>query len=133
MTEATQVDDAVRRHLGPLGHFKRVTHATEAGWPDFHFVLRGQQGWLEDKLIPPSRRCPSTFTLDQLRWGEAEVAAGGSWHLLGLEPRTRTWMLFNVVQAGMWFAGRDGYGLVVEATGVFPTKELVLALAPRRS
>jgi hypothetical protein len=131
VTEANQVDAAVRRHLGPLGRFKRVTHATEPGWPDWHYVCRGQQGWLEDKLIPPSCRCPGTFTLDQLIWGEAEAAAGGRWHLLGLEPRSRTWLLFNAHQARRWYDGLD-HDLTVEATGLFPTKELVLALAPRR-
>jgi hypothetical protein len=132
MTEANQIDAAVRTHLGVLGRFKRVTHATEPGWPDFYYVLRGISGWLEDKLVPPSRRCPPTFTLDQLLWGEAEVAAGGRWHLLGLEPRTRTWMLFNVAQARAWFENED-HDLVVEEAGPFPTKALVLALSPRRS
>ena len=130
MTEATQVDDAVRRHLGPLGHFKRVTHATEAGWPDWCYTMRGISGWLEDKLIPPSRRCPSLFTLDQLLWGEAEVAAGGRWHLLGLEPRTRTWLLFNAQQARAWFDGLN-HDYMVEAAGPFPMKAIALALAPR--
>jgi hypothetical protein len=130
VTEANQVDAAVKRYLGPLGRFKRVMHP-EPGWPDFHYCLRGQSGWLEDKLIPPSRRCPETFTLDQLLWGEAEVAAGGRWHLLGLEVRTRTWMLFNSIQARNWYDGKD-YDLTVEAQGVFPMKAIALALAPRR-
>ncbi len=132
MTEANQVDAAVRRHLGHLGRWQRMTHATEPGWPDWRYIMRGQQGWLEDKLIPPSRRCPATFTRDQILWGEAEIAAGGRWHLLGLEPRTRTWMLFNAAQARRWFDDLD-HDLVVEAVGLFPTKALVLALAPRRS
>jgi hypothetical protein len=131
MTEVNQVDAAVRRHLGPLGRFKRVTHATEAGWPDWHWAMRGRSGWLEDKLIPPSRRCPGAFTLDQITWGEEEVRAGGSWHLLGLEPRTRTWLLVTVGHARIWFDGGP-LNAEVEETGVFPTKAIALALAPRR-
>lgn len=108
-----------------------MTSATDAGVPDWYYVLRGTPGWLEDKLIPPSRRCPDTFTREQLMWGEAEVAAGGRWHLLGLEPRTRTWLLFNAAQARAWFDGED-YDLTVEATGLFPTKAIALALVPRQ-
>jgi len=106
----------------------------EGGIPDWHYTMLrgGVSGWLEDKLIPPSRRCPAIFTIDQILWGEAEVAAGGRWHLLGLESRTRTWMLFDVIQARAWFDGLD-YDLVVEARGPFPTKEIALALTPRRN
>lgn len=133
MTEANQIDAAVRTHLGPYGHWVRIPPGFEAGLPDWHYtMLRGGiSGWIEDKLIPASRRCPALFTIDQLLWGEAEVAAGGRWHLLGLEPRTRTWMLFNAAQARAWFEDRD-HDLVVETTGSFPTREIALALAPRK-
>lgn len=130
MTEATQVDAAVRRHLGPLGRFRRVTHAVDPGWPDFYYVVRGTSGWLEDKLIPPSLRCPAKFTLDQLLWAEEEIAAGGRWHLLGLETRSRTWYLLNARQAREWFDG-GGLTAAVVARGTFPTREIALALAPR--
>lgn len=128
MTEATQVDAAVRRNLGPLGRWKRVTHP-EPGWPDWAWTMRGKSGWVEDKLIPPSRRCPPKFTLDQLVWAEDEARAGGSWHLLGLEPQSRTWFLLTVGQAREWFDGGELTALVI-ARGVFPTKEIALTLAP---
>jgi hypothetical protein len=131
MTEVNQIDAAVKHHLSPYGRFVRMQSAIDAGVPDFHYAMCGTSGWLEDKLIPASRRCPNAFTLDQLLWGEAEVAAGGRWHLLGLEPRTRTWMLFNVAQARRWFGGLD-HDLVIEAAGPFPTKAIALALAPRK-
>ena len=132
MTEANQIDAAVRHHLGPLGRWVRMPPGFEGGVPDWHWTMRGRSGWLEDKLVPASRRCPGTFTREQLMWAEAEVAAGGRWHLLGLEPRTRTWMLFDVGQARAWFDDRD-HDLVLEATGPFPTREIALALAPRRN
>ena len=133
MTEANQVDAAVRRHLGPLGRWIRMQSAIDAGVPDWHYTMLrgGVSGWLEDKLIPPSRRCPGTVTLDQILWGEAEVAAGGRWHLLGLEPRTRTWLLMTSGQARAWFDGGP-LAAVIESTGRFPTREIALALAPRR-
>lgn len=131
MTERNQVNEMVKRHLGPLGRFVRIENPINPGTPDWHYVLRGVSGWLEDKLIPPSRRCPGAFTLDQLLWGEAETAARGRWHLLGLEPRTRTWMLFDAAQARAWYENRD-HDLVVEETGPFPTKAIAQALAPWR-
>ena len=131
MTEISQINSIVRRHLAPLGRFIRMESSIIVGLPDWYYVLRGQSGWIEAKLVPPSKRCPSHFTLDQILWGEAEVAAGGRWHLLGLEPRTRAWMLFDVGQARAWFDG-ENHDLVAEATGPFPTREIALALAPRR-
>ena len=132
MTESNQVNAAIRHHLGPLGHWVRIESSTEMGIPDWNYALRHGEGWLEAKLIPPSRRCPPTVTREQIMWAERRFTAGGRWHLLGLEPRTRTWMLFTVAQARAWFEDRD-HDLVVEATGSFPTREIALALAPRRN
>jgi len=132
VTESNQVNAIIRKHLGPMGHFVRIESMTELGIPDWNYAFRGSEGWLEAKLIPPSRRCPETVTRYQIMWGERRVAAGGRWHLLGLEPRTRTWMLFDVGQARAWFDGLD-HDLVIEAIGPFPTREIALALAPRRN
>lgn len=132
MTESNQVDAAVRRYLGPLGRWVRMQSAIDVGVPDFHWTMRRTSGWIEDKLISPSRRCPAHFTVDQLLWGEAEVAAGGSWHLLCLEPRTRTWLLLSAAQARAWFDGAP-LTATIEVTGPFPTKAIALTLAPRRS
>src|SRR5260221_119961 len=100
MTEATQVNNAIRTYLGPLGLFRRVEHRDDVGWPDWYFRLRGCQGWIEAKLIPASGRKPDHFTLDQLRWAEDEVRYGGAWFLLGLREapghRHRAWRLYDL-------------------------------------
>lgn len=130
MTESNQVNGAVRRHLGPLGHWVRIESATELGIPDWSYALRHGEGWLEAKLVPPSRRCPPTVTREQIMWAERRTAAGGRWHLLGLEPRTRTWLLLDAPQARAWFDGGP-LEATIETTGLFPTKPIALALTGR--
>ena len=129
MTEATQVNAAIRTHLGPLGRFQRVEHAIEVGWPDWRYLCRGVQGWIEAKLIPRSGRCPETFTLDQLRWGEEEVRWGGAWFLLGLRA-PRTWVLYDAMGARGWFDRRSNAEPLLEVAGPFP-RDAVLHLLTR--
>lgn len=130
MTEANQVNGAVRANLGPLGRFVRVESSIDAGIPDFYYRLRGIAGWLECKLIPPSGRAPKHFTLDQLLWGEEEVRYGGRWFFLGLrEPRT--WLVYDVKGARSWLEQTRNEP-VLEIAGRFPTKEITLILAPRK-
>lgn len=133
MTEATQVNAAVRTHLGPLGRFLRFEHAHDNGWPDWYYVLRGTAGWVEAKLIPPSGRPPKHFTKSQLMWGEDEVNAGGRWHLLGLrlDGKLREWVVYDTLAARRWFDTTEPCPSFV-ARGPFPTRELVELLAPRR-
>lgn len=126
MTEATQVNGAVRTHLGIYGRFKRMEHAIEVGWPDWHYTLRGASGWIEAKLIARNGKCPRSFTREQLMWGEAEVEAGGRWFLLGLrEPRW--WLLYDAPGARAWFDGGSNRP-VVEVEGRFPTAEIIRTL-----
>lgn len=129
MTEATQVNNAIREHLGALGRFKRMEHLIEVGWPDWYYRCRGISGWIEAKLIPRSGRCPALFTLDQLLWGEEEARWGGSWFLLGLrEPRT--WVMYDASSARAWF-DNTGNHPILEVDGKFPTKEIINLIAPR--
>lgn len=128
MTEARQINDAVRHHLGPLGRWKRIECSIEPGVPDWYYRLRGVAGWLEAKLVPESRKCPPAFTLEQLLWAEDEVRFGGLWHLLGLTP-SRTWLLLDVRGARSWYEGAPAEA-VFAARGAFPTVELHRRLAP---
>ena len=131
MTEATQVNGAVRHHLGPYGRFVRVEDAFTVGVPDWYYRCRGSSGWLEAKLVPRSGRCPPAFTREQLMWGEAEATAGGSWFLLGLRD-PRVWLLYDAARAREWF-DRVGNRPLLELTGKFPTREVLDLIAPRRS
>lgn len=133
MTEASQVNAAIRTHLGPLGLFRRVEHAYEVGWADWYFRLRGCSGWIEAKLIPPNGRPPKHFTLEQLTWGEEEIRHGGSWFLLGLREgrRVRSWMLYDVRGAREWFEGSEVGRPLIDVQGRFPTTEIVRVIAPR--
>ena len=130
MTEASQVNAAIRHNLGPLGRFQRVEHAIEVGWPDWRYLCRGSTGWIEAKLIPKSGRCPPAFTLDQLLWGEDEVKHGGRWYLFGLRA-PRTWVLYDAPRARAWFNGLMPRPLL-ELVGPFPTKAVLDIIAPRR-
>jgi len=131
MTEATQVNGAIRSHLGPLGLFIRMEHAFDVGVADWYYQLRGAMGWIEAKLIVKSGRRPDHFTREQLMWGEAIVAHGGRWHLLGLRD-PQTWVLYDAYQARAWFDNKENKPLV-SYNGSFPTRLIALALAPRRT
>jgi hypothetical protein len=92
-------------------------------------VLRGISGWIESKLIPSSGMAPSHFTLEQLMWGEEEVACGGKWHLLGLvESRPARWVLYDVYLARMWREGIVNEPLFA-ISGRFPTREIITELS----
>jgi hypothetical protein len=134
VTEATQVNAAVRRHLAPFGRFVRMESAISVGVPDWHYTAHGASGWLECKLLPPSGRCPEHFTLDQMLWGIEEVRHGGRWHLLGLclIGRRRIWRLYDVDGAIKWRAESKSAPLV-EAEGRFPRREIFRHLAPPQS
>lgn len=128
MTERSQINAAVRRHLGPLGFWERVESPITPGLPDWHYFMRLREGWLEDKLVPETRRCPKKFTLDQLLWAKRYVSFGGLWHLLGLTP-SRTWLLFDYPAADRWFHSGE-CAPVLAVRGAFPTGELMARLAP---
>lgn len=129
MTEANQVNGAIRAHLGPLGLFRRCEHAYDVGWPDWWYALRGTSGWIEAKLIPATGQCPDHFTLDQIFWAEKTVAHGVPWFLLGLRA-PRSWVLYDVGSARKWFDGIENLP-IFDIPGKFPTAEVVRVIAPR--
>jgi len=120
VTERNQVNAVARKHLAPYGLWRRCEHSFEAGWADCYYVLCGRQGWLECKLIPGA-----PFTIEQLLWGEQEVAAGGRWHLLA--KRADEWLLLNVMQARLWYETGMLTG-VVQERGKFPTRTILKEL-----
>jgi len=126
VTEASQVNDAIRRHLGPLGLFRRVEVATSLGWPDWYYRLHGVAGWLEAKIFTASLR-PRKLTLEQVMWGEEEVRARGRWTLFGIEPRSRTWLAFDAPGARSLCDGAEATP-TLRAVGPFPLKELARLL-----
>lgn len=130
MTEASQVNGAIGRHLGPLGHVRRVEHKLAVGWPDWYYRVRGVAGWIEAKLLTAGARCP--VSRDQVMWGEAEAAAGGLWHCLGLLERPgREWVLLDVRSARAYLDGAPLRASGAAFLGAaFPTTELVRALVP---
>lgn len=134
MTEATQVNVAIRRHLGPLGRFVRLEGAIGQGWPDWHYVLRGASGWIEAKLIPPSGAPPAHLTREQVMWAHEEFMAGGRWTLVGLrlKGREREWLAYGPIAAWNWYEAQAPAEPDLRAAGAFPTRELVELLAPRR-
>lgn len=132
MTEVNQVHTNVRRHLGPYGLWLRFEDKLQLGVPDWHYVSRGNVGWMEAKVVPAAGKCPRHFTLEQLMWGGAYVAAGGRWCLLALvlsEPAT--WRLYDVLGARAWFDGRPDLW-AFSISGRFPTREILDEVAPLR-
>jgi hypothetical protein len=130
VTEANQVNGAIARHLGPLGKFRRLEVPGARGWPDWHWAARRGEacasGWIEAKLLDGRER-PLKLTAEQVMFGEDEVAAGGRWVLLGLNPSRRAWLAFDPAGARALFDGVEPTPLVV-ATGAFPTVELWRAM-----
>lgn len=129
MTESSQVWSVARKYLAPFGRIQRLENRLDVGWPDSVYTLRRVSGWLELKLVPTSGRCPEHFTLDQLTWGELEVAAGGRWHLLA--RRGREWVLYDAVGARAWFDGTENAPLIAQ-TGRFPLRDILMHIAPLR-
>lgn len=126
MTEINQVYRTAKKHLQPLLLMLRCEHKYELGWADVHWIGLGASGWIENKLIPASGRCPDHFTLEQMIWGETIVSMpGGRWHLLGL--RGDTWYLLTAQQARTWFDGGPLEG-AVQQRGRFPTREILREL-----
>jgi len=129
MTEATQVWKVMRPLVAPYGRFKRIeSHSTDSGIPDLSYTLlnpRGRQGWLELKLFDAIDRCPHHFTRDQIMWGEAEIEAGGNWHLFGRYEST--WLLFDAAQARKLFDG-EATSPIIRQSGRFPLRELLREL-----
>ncbi len=134
MTETNQVHDVAKRHLAPYGRWDRVDNAAHLGWPDVDYTLFGVHGYCEEKIIPASGRCPDHFTLEQLMWGEREVALGGRWFLLGRQAmahnRIATWILYDAPGARVWFEG-DAERWLFRTIGDFPTRQVLDRLAPR--
>lgn len=130
MTEANQVNGAIRENLGPYGRFKRIECTTELGVPDWYYRVLAVAGWVEAKLVPKSGKPPDHFTLEQLLWGEEETRHGGAWFLLGLRS-PRTWVLYDAPRARAW---RDGLANrpLVEVDGAFPTREIMKTLLGRK-
>lgn len=127
MTEASQINDAVRRHLGPLGLWRRMEHSFDVGWPDWYYRMRRRSGWLEAKLLTGAG-----LTREQLDWAEEEARWGGLWHALGYHPGKRAWALFDLTGAWRWFEGVAAKeAAVLWTTGPFPQRELIERLAPR--
>lgn len=129
MTEKNQVHTVARRYLAPFGRFERVDTPLADGWPDVYYVLRGVSGWLEEKVIPSSRRRPNHLTLDQIMWGEAEVRAGGRWHLLG--RCGAEWWLMTAAQCRSWYEGGSTEPIFA-VSGRFPLREILDTIAPLR-
>jgi hypothetical protein len=130
VTERNQVNVTARRFYKPYGRWERLESRIGVGWPDQYYVLRGVSGWVESKLIPASGARPKEFTLDQLIWGELEVAAGGRWHLLGLrQSEPAEWWLLDPVLARLWYEGEPCEPLV-RISGRFPLRETLDYLAP---
>lgn len=125
MTEATQVNEAIRRNLGPLGRFRRVEHAIDAGWPDWYYRTRVNlaSGWIEAKLLEPGG-WPRKLTLAQVAWAEEETTYGGRCFLLALQPRNRAWFLYDPAGARALYERRVDVPPLVTALGAFPTKEI---------
>lgn len=127
MTEARQVHEPARRALAPFGRFLRVDNPLTPGGADTYYILRQVPGWIEEKVVPPSGRCPDHFTREQLLWGEAEVRAGGRWYLLArCGPE---WWLMDVGAARRWFEGGEAEPML-RAAGAFPTKQVLDVIAP---
>jgi hypothetical protein len=137
MTEASQVRARLRRHLSPYLRLIALSegHAiTEKGLPDHYWRsrLHDMSGWIESKLIPANGNPPTHFTLDQLMWGEDEVAAGGQWHLFGLVmSKPARWVLYDAPGARLWFDHVSNDPLIA-ISGRFPTKEILSCITGRR-
>jgi hypothetical protein len=128
MSEASQVNAAVRENLGHLGLWRRMEHSIEAGWADWYYIMRRRHGWLECKLAPANGKPPAHLTIDQLLWAEEELRWGGRWHLLALR-QPRTWLLYDFDAACHWHAGTANQP-ILEVMGDFPVKEIISCLAP---
>src|SRR5271165_2976380 len=128
MTEANQVHSVASHHLTPYGRWDRVDNPLQPGWPDVYYNFWGCTGWVEEKLIPPSGKCPGHFTLEQLLWGEREVALGGRWFLLS--RCGARWRLYDAAGARAWFDGIANPWLF-DLGGKFPVREILDRLAPR--
>ena len=128
VTEATQVKAVARRYLAPYIRLVAIEGVFAPGVPDFYYCGWGVSGWCEAKLIPTSGRRPDHFTLDQLLWGEAEIAAGGLWHLLGRSGAY--WIMYDALGARAWYEGAAERWLF-RISGRFPLREVLDRLAPR--
>jgi hypothetical protein len=127
MTESRQVHAVARRYLAPFGRYERVDNRLGVGWPDAYYLLRGVSGWIEEKILPPSGNPPGHLTLEQIRWGLAETAAGGRWYLLG--RRGAEWRLYSAAGAAAWHGGGPD-GALLSVTGRFPLREVLDEIAP---
>jgi len=121
-----------RELLRPYGRFKRIESSIICGVPDVNYTLiapRGFQGWIELKLFDQIGKSPKHFTLDQLRWGEAEIQYGGNWHLLG--KYGKIWLLYDLTGAQRLYQGDGSFPVLQSASG-FPLKEFLLQITGRR-
>lgn len=131
MTERNQVNKTVGAILRPYGRWQRLEHAHDRGWPDVAYTLLGVSGWAESKLIPTNGKCPEIFTLEQLMWGEAEVKAGGLWHLIGRRESAGEWWILDVEAARAWYEGVPNFAITLLSSERFPLAPALELLAPR--
>lgn len=127
MTERNQVHAVARKYLAPFGRFERVDTPLADGWPDVYYNLRRVSGWIEEKIVEPSGRCPDHLTLEQVMWGEAEVRAGGRWYLLA--RCGSTWWLMTAAACRVWREGGPAEPIFA-IRGRFPTREILDVIAP---
>lgn len=123
MSEKNEVWGAMRDHVTPYGHFTRIESSTEAGIPDLAYTVNGRSGWIENKVFKREGLAPKHLTLEQIRWGEAEVRAGGTWHLLVRAPKS-VWLLYDIAAAAALIRG-ESPSPRLRHVGPFPTIELL--------
>lgn len=94
MNESQFWNSHVGPNMGKLGHFSRVENAVEYGCPDVNYAIKGQQGWLELKVV---RKGQVYFRRSQIPWLKARLRHCGNrglWVLGAEEDGSKFYLWF---------------------------------------